>query len=909
MLRFTIIDYTTNPLGDSIEIDEPIGWDGINLRLKRDKTWHGFFDFADDSISSLQFVGDGFGILKTAYETYGASANVQLLVEFQCAEGDTYQELYLGRFVFSSYKDICGDECYSTITLEALNCLMIFRNRYDQQVDLDSLAVFDADTCASYSNASVYTVFTVSSSFTVTGVIIPNNVTGQWIKILNTVYNNGTYLITNIVHSGADTIVTVDATMVLELGVYASISTYCLAPYEYLNKKITIPSKIVFLESKAISNDTDAVHAIQNPTSSDYPTGYLPDFSGGYLTGERTGWFTLPSNVILSDLSTMNGSIEEYAPHGIRRISFPSALLKLDLLPICPSFEVRIQVSFTGTFVNTGSSNREEDLKIIIAIGNDTAYGATVIDNTTLYGYTGSSPDTQPFNYSFDGTFTVNAGQSIYYYFFYQCFKSDSLQNDPIINFSNDVVFDLSSESECNPTKATVYLINESLSRCVEATTNDCMRVYSDYFGRTDAQPYTSVSDGCGSLRAITNGLRIRNAPNSDGNTPQKFTISMQDMFNALNATDNIGMALEDDTVRGGDYKWIRVEPFDYFYKSDILMECDHIRKVERSVDASLIFSTIKIGYDKWKTWNINGLNDIFTPHEYRTELSELKNELDQLCKFLASDYAIEWTRRQYGLTTADSRYDNDNFFLCLSRQPYSYEVEGQFLATINLIIIQGQDFEISEGDIIYVSGTTSNNGNFTVLATSNGAFYTTEISVLEVVTNENTGTPFTIDSVNVNIRVEQGVDTPTNILEPDTVMNYRLAPSRNAMRWFKSILMSYRNFLTKKIIFTQGEGNILASGEVLTPCRLENAVIAENEDISLDLFDSPTDNYPLFYPELVIFEYPMSYDEYLTVKSNPYGLIGYQCGNGTMEYGWIEDMQYSPYKGLVNFALRPKIA
>jgi hypothetical protein len=26
------------------------------------------------------------------------------------------------------------------------------------------------------------------------------------------------------------------------------------------------------------------------------------------------------------------------------------------------------------------------------------------------------------------------------------------------------------------------------------------------------------------------------------------------------------------------------------------------------------------------------------------------------------------------------------------------------------------------------------------------------------------------------------------------------------------------------------------------------------------------------------------------------------------MEYGWIEDMQYSPYNGLVNFTLRPKI-
>ena len=87
-------------------------------------------------------------------------------------------------------------------------------------------------------------------------------------------------------------------------------------------------------------------------------------------------------------------------------------------------------------------------------------------------------------------------------------------------------------------------------------------------------------------------------------------------------------------------------------------------------VDVSLIFSTYKTGYNQWKTWNINGLNDIFAPREYRTELSELKNELDKTCQFLASDYAIEWTRRQYGLTTADSRYDNNIFFACFTVRP-----------------------------------------------------------------------------------------------------------------------------------------------------------------------------------------------------------------------------------------------
>ena len=41
MFRFTIIDNTNIPSVSTV-IDEPVGWDGIKIRLKRDKDWHGF---------------------------------------------------------------------------------------------------------------------------------------------------------------------------------------------------------------------------------------------------------------------------------------------------------------------------------------------------------------------------------------------------------------------------------------------------------------------------------------------------------------------------------------------------------------------------------------------------------------------------------------------------------------------------------------------------------------------------------------------------------------------------------------------------------------------------------------------------------------------------------------------------
>jgi hypothetical protein len=341
-------------------------------------------------------------------------------------------------------------------------------------------------------------------------------------------------------------------------------------------------------------------------------------------------------------------------------------------------------------------------------------------------------------------------------------------------------------------------------------------------------------------------------------------------------------------------------------------MTCDHIRKVSRDSDASLIYSIYKGGYEKWETWNNNGLNDIFGDREYRTELAELSNTLQQVCKWIASDYAIEFTRRLYGTTTSDWKFDDDIFFLCF-KPCWTGEVTWNIIT--NYIQIDANPIynQVTTGDTITISGSSrGNDGTYTVGTVEPSDANSLVFELIEPlpgtagedeVTICNETAPFTI--------IETGIDNPDNILFPETVLNYRIAPSRNAMRWFKTILQSYRTFEDKKLIFTQGGGNILAEGEVLDEdgCRLENEVIQEQDDINLDLFTYQELNIPKFYPELIKFTYPMSYAEYLTVRANPYGLIGYQCGSGEEQFGWIEDFQYSPYNGTVDFTLRPKIS
>src|SRR5579863_9423900 len=144
-LQFLITDYTVLNNGNPTVtvIQEPVGWDAIKFHLKRDPSFHGFFEFVDDSLGSLQFDNDGYDILKNAYDTNGPGAIVYLSVQYDCDNSGTFTTLYNGQFDFSLYKEYTGDRCYVEVHVANDTALMRLMNRQDQECDLDLLASFD----------------------------------------------------------------------------------------------------------------------------------------------------------------------------------------------------------------------------------------------------------------------------------------------------------------------------------------------------------------------------------------------------------------------------------------------------------------------------------------------------------------------------------------------------------------------------------------------------------------------------------------------------------------------------------------------------------------------------------------------------------------------------------------------
>ena len=275
-------------------------------------------------------------------------------------------------------------------------------------------------------------------------------------------------------------------------------------------------------------------------------------------------------------------------------------------------------------------------------------------------------------------------GEQIWIYIRWNTSKKSTGDIDIQIEYDDVTYFRMSGMQYAPPTACKTYMVNEALARTVESVTDGEMTVYTEYFGRTDAEPYVSITDGCGSLECVTNGLMIRGAVLTTGQLP-KMTISFNELFKGLSAIHSIGYGMEDDTFTPGK-KLIRIEPLEYFYSNNVIFTCYAVNEFTLEYDSTNVFSSIKFGYSKYEGESINGLDEFLTSREYRASISNSKNTLDFTCDFIASGYAIEITRGKKN-TSADWRLDNDTFIICLERLLSEFIVEqGNITLDSNII-------------------------------------------------------------------------------------------------------------------------------------------------------------------------------------------------------------------------------
>ena len=152
-------------------IKEPVGWDGVGYSLQRNIVHHGIFQGIDTG--GFQFVGDAYDILLSAYNTYGANADIALLIEYKCTEEDSYTTYFEGKFDFNTFERQCGDYCFIKCSVTSTTCVDVFLSRMGQDVNPEDATNFDGEAITALSPTTL-------------------NIYGQEIFLQNTAYNEGT---------------------------------------------------------------------------------------------------------------------------------------------------------------------------------------------------------------------------------------------------------------------------------------------------------------------------------------------------------------------------------------------------------------------------------------------------------------------------------------------------------------------------------------------------------------------------------------------------------------------------------------------------------------------------------------------------------------------------------------------
>lgn len=207
------------------------------------------------------------------------------------------------------------------------------------------------------------------------------------------------------------------------------------------------------------------------------------------------------------------------------------------------------------------------------------------------------------------------------------------------------------------------FLIHDVGGQIIDRTISLNNRFYSEHLG-SDRTLYRQYDDdGCGWKYAITKGLQIRQYSLIE----KPFFLSFNQWWKGINPVLCLGLGYEEI----GGVQVIRVEEMEHFYDaSSVSLNISNVRDITRTYDQDAIFKVIKVGYTKWQSEDISGIDDPQTKHTYATRFVKTGVELNLESDFIAASLAIETTRRTTKIKSADYKFDNDTFLIAINPIP-----------------------------------------------------------------------------------------------------------------------------------------------------------------------------------------------------------------------------------------------
>lgn len=691
-----------------------------------------------------------------------------------------------------------------------------------------------------------------------------------------------------------------------------------------------------------------------------YPTQTFtipPNADGGGATIEANeyfgGYLGFDANTIFDNLGSFTfGEWNDIAQPAINNTNtnLPAICIQIEQpyieYPIAVSYNINLKGTFTETFAAGFGDNFNRSIYagLFLAYGGGQANAstnpiedATVItlwENTTNLGAGGAATTETSYSDAFDtvaygnsqGNFTLKDGDQIWLYA-YITWYTPTGRTGVIVDLSFQFTqsnLDFKITEYAVPTTCEGVMIHEAFNQVTDMIGDTDGNFYSEFYGRTDSQKITYAQNGPGSERVITNGLCIR------GHTDKYISVNLNDLFQSMAAIDNIGMEIDSQNR-------LRVEPLSFFFDPTTqIAELPNVYSFNTINENSLYYNQIEVGYDKWETelFFKNGLDEIHGKRYLATQVATAKgtilqkygsdvksllavsNKLTATSKIIAGNYAIELTRRKnYTWATDDFKYDNDNFIICVNhiiRCIVTFSnVDGNYLTILNKNVT---DF-LQPGDSFTVLGGVNNGTTFTVAESGQNEYGTlidlniapnNETNVSVVLTLGNL-IPETADSILIP---PDGENIIVNVANPPLStgwLNMSITPARMLQNVFNQIAACLQK-IQGNIQFLNGEANFLAQTKFISTGTsvqqdYSDYTLAENASLSWD--DANVENVtPLWVPEVYQFEYPITYQQFKAIRTNPNGYIRFYKFPQYPHFGFILSMEYNLKTGLTKFEL-----
>lgn len=333
-------------------------------------------------------------------------------------------------------------------------------------------------------------------------------------------------------------------------------------------------------------------------------------------------------------------------------------------------FDIKI---VTARNVTTGPYGDNTDVRprTYLKINDDTPIELTRTD----VGTNGVDGRTE---HTYTGTHSLLANDFITLYFF----QAGGMNDFVVPAVPRESYFSLIGSTEYTDTQTESLLLHDVADSITKRISG--LAIKSDYMGGgLVTSDITYAEDGCAYPFTVMKGLHIRQYSFAD----KPFALSFDDFWKGVDPIFCLGLGYE-NLGTSPDETVLRIENRAHFYdSSQNSVNLSYINNIERSYANDRIFKKIEIGYQKWESENISGIDDPQTKHTYATSFKKIGEPLEAYSKFIAASYAIESTRRQALEKSKDYRLDNDTFIIAVNTgvSPVVPELDENFVSVTGL--------------------------------------------------------------------------------------------------------------------------------------------------------------------------------------------------------------------------------